>query len=68
MDLGWVDGNNIIINSGHPSYAKTCSDTRSRTLHNLFAIASAIQRFKGGESTLPDMMFIDRMMAAWGKK
>jgi hypothetical protein len=67
-DLAWVDGNNVVINSGHPSYVKVRSDPATRRLHSLFAIASAVQRFLGGQSDTPDQMFIDRMMAAWGKK
>jgi len=68
LDLAWVDGNNVVINSGHPSYVKVRSDTTARRLHSLFAIASAVQRFvvSGGDSE--DLMFADRMMAAWGKK
>ena len=68
LDLAWVEGNNIVINTGHPSYAKARSNALARRLHCLFAIASAIQRFVGSASEPPDLMFIDRMMAAWGKK
>lgn len=68
LDLAWVDGNNVAINSGHPAYTRARSNSVARTLHSLFAIASAVQRFLGSESEAPDLMFIDRMMAAWGKK
>jgi hypothetical protein len=68
MDLGWVEGNNVVINSGHPSYKKNRSNAKARRLHSLFAIASAIQKFLGSESAKPDLMFIDRMMSAWGQK
>lgn len=68
VDLAWVDGNNVVINTGHPSYVRARSNALSRRIHSLFAIASAIQRFLGGESETPDLMFIDRLMAAWGKK
>jgi len=68
LDLAWVEGNNVVVNTGHPSYAKARSNALARRLHCLFAIASAIQRFIGSESEPPDLMFIDRMMAAWGKK
>lgn len=67
-DLAWVDGNNVAINSGHPSYAKVRSDATARRLHNLFSIASAVQRFMAIESEVKELMFIDKMMAAWGKK
>ena len=68
MDMAWVDGNNVVINSGHPSYAKARSDTMARRLHCLFAIGSAIQRFLASGDDGTDLMFTDRMMAAWGKK
>ena len=68
MDLAWVDGNNVVINSGHPAYIKARSDATARRLHSLFAIASAVQRFLNSQSDTPDLMFTDRMMAAWGKK
>lgn len=67
-DLAWIEGNNVVINSGHPSHVKAQSNQRTRRLHNLFAVASAIQRFLGSESERPDLLFIDRMMAAWGRK
>lgn len=67
-DLAWVDGNNVVINNGHPSYVKVRSDATARRLHNLFAIASAVQRFMATESEIKELMFIDRMMAVWGKK
>ncbi len=67
-DLAWVDGNNVVINSGHPSYVKVRSDATARRLHNLFSIASAVQRFMATESEIKELMFIDKMMAAWGKK
>jgi len=68
IDLAWVDGNNVAINSGHPSYTKIQSDAMARRLHSLFAIAGAVQRFMAGEDRNRDLMFADRMMAAWGKK
>ena len=67
-DLAWVEGNNVAINSGHPSYSKVRSDAKARMLHNLFSIASAVQRFMATESEVKELMFIDKMMAAWGKK
>lgn len=68
LDLAWVDGNNVVINSGHPSYIKTCSNATARRLHNIFAIANAVQRFLASGGDFQDLMFIDRLMAAWGKK
>ena len=68
IDLAWVEGNNIVINSGHPSYVKARTSQKTRKLHDLFAIASAIQRFLVSEGEKQDLMFVDRMMAAWGRK
>jgi hypothetical protein len=67
-ELAWVEGNNVIVNSGHPSYFKIQSNAKAKRLHNLFAIASAIQRYLGAENEKPDFMFVDRLMATWGKK
>jgi hypothetical protein len=68
VDLAWVDGNSVVINSGHSSYAKARSDSTARRLHSLFAIGIAIQRFLAVGGDAQDLMFIDRMMAAWGKR
>jgi len=68
VDLAWVDGNNVVINSGHPSYVKVRSDSIARRLHSLFAIASAVQKFVASGEDTKDLMFADRMMAAWGKR
>jgi hypothetical protein len=68
VDLAWVDGNNIVINSGHPSYIKVRSNTTARRVHCLFAIAAAIQRFLSGADSKSELGFVDKMMAAWGKK
>ena len=67
-ELAWIEGNSIIINSGHPSYEKAKSNPTSRTLHNLFSIGSAIQKIiLSDENRKPDLMFVDKMMAAWGR-
>jgi hypothetical protein len=68
LDLAWVDGNNVIINTGHPAYGKIRSHSMARRLYSLFAIASAIQRFLFSEGNTQDLQFIDRLMAAWGNK
>jgi len=67
-DLAWVEGNNIAINSGHPSYTRIQYNATAKRIHNLFAIASAVQRFIAGEGNDEKYMFIDKMMAAWGGK
>lgn len=66
-DLAWVDGNAIIINSGHQSYDKIQSNYQGRRIHCLFAIWTAVQRFMAGSESQQDLMFIDRLMSAWGK-
>ena len=68
LELAWIDGNNIVINSGHSAYIKSNSNVASRKIHNLFAIANAIQKFINSHGEKSDQMFIDRMMSAWGKK
>jgi hypothetical protein len=68
MDLAWVEGSNVIINSGHPAYVKMRNNAKGRRLHSLFAIATAVQRFLSEQGEAPDPMFVDRMMQAWGRK
>ena len=68
MDLAWADGNMVIINTGHPAYRRVSSNKVATRQHCLFAIANAIQRFKAGDDVDIDIEFIDRMMAALGKK
>lgn len=66
-DLAWVNGNSIVINSGHPAYKKVETNSTAKRLHQLFSIAAAVQKFtSSGETT--EITFIDRMMAAWGRK
>lgn len=67
-DLAWVEGNKVVINSGHPSYVRARSDSNTRRLHCLFAIGSAIQRFLASGGGSQNLMFVDRMMAVWGRK
>ena len=67
-ELAWIEGNSIIINSGHPSYEKAKTNPTSRILHNLFSIGSAVQKLILSDGTKkPDLIFVDKMMAAWGK-
>jgi len=68
VDLAWVDGHNIVINTAHPCYTRASSSATLRRLHSLFSIATAIQRFLGTEEQSPDLGFVDRMMAAWGQR
>lgn len=69
-ELAWIEGNSIIINSGHSSYEKANANTNalSRTLHNLFSIGSAIQKhIQADENRDPDPLFLDKWMLAWGE-
>jgi hypothetical protein len=68
IDIAWMDGNHVIINSGHPSYNKVKSDNLARRTHCFFAIGTAIQRFLIEQEQADSMLFVDRLMAAWGKK
>jgi len=66
-ELSWVEGNNIAINCSHPSYTRIQYNSTAKRIHNLFAIASAVQRFIAGEGNDEKYMFIDKMMAAWAE-
>ncbi len=68
VELAWVDGNNIVINSGHVSYRKVRSNTAARRILSLFAIGNAVMRFLSQSDTPTDFLFVDRLMAAWGTK
>lgn len=66
-EMAWVEGNNVVINTGHPSYVKVAGNAQARTLHNLFAIGGAVQRYLSSNEA-PDLTFVDRMMRAWGSR
>jgi len=68
LDLAWVEGSTIVINSGHPSYLKSHSNITAGKIHSLFAVANAIQRFLASGADTADLMFTDRLMASWGRK
>ncbi len=67
-DLAWVDGSTVVINNGHPSYKKVGANATARRIHSIFAIACAVQRFVAGQDAPADLMFVDRMLSAWGGK
>lgn len=67
LELAWLDGNIIVINSGHPSYLKAKNNNYSRRLHNIFSIAVSLDREMKGQGILNrEESFIDKMMLAWG--
>lgn len=67
-ELAWVEGNSVMVNRGHPSAKKAHTNSLAQRLHDFFAVAGAIQRHLTSENGIKDLMFVDRMMAAWGKK
>lgn len=67
-DLAWVEGSNVVINTAHPCYVRVRGNGKARRLHSLFAIGGAVQRFLAEEGGIPDLMFVDRMMGAWGNR
>ena len=66
QELGWVEGNTVVINTGHPAYKRVEKNQAARLLHSLLAIGTAIQRHSSNQSTPPDLMFVDRLLASWG--
>jgi len=68
VDLAWVEGNTVVLNTGHPSYTRAHANAMARRLQNMLSIGSAIQRFLGTDGGTPDMMFVDRVLGAWGKR
>ena len=66
-EIGWVDGDIVYINSGHPSYKKTSLHKRSRLLFNLVAVATALQRYLGSGEDGIDINFVDKFLYSWGK-
>jgi hypothetical protein len=66
--LAWVDGNNVVINTGHPCYKRASADVLAKRLHCLFSIAGAVQRYIASDGGNADLLFVDKMMAAWGRK
>jgi len=69
-EMGWVDGDIVYINSGHPGYKKTSTNKRSRLIFNLVSVASALQRYLKPSEDQADNInyyFIDKFLYAWGK-
>ena len=66
-ELAWVEGNQILINEGHPCYVKTPANSRERRLVCLFAIGCAVQRFMIQPESEGELMLVDRLMKAWAE-
>jgi hypothetical protein len=67
IEISWVDGNNIVINSGHPAYKKVLSNPQAKRIHCIHSIANAIQKFLCS-GQMQDLTFSDRFISAWGMK
>lgn len=65
--LGWVDGNIVLINSGHPAYVRKARSATLKRAHNMFSVGTAIQKYLIENSEKPDPNFIDRLLSAWGQ-
>jgi len=67
VEIAWVDGNNIVINSGHPAYKKVLSNPQAKRIHCIHSIANAIQKFLYC-AEMQELTFSDRFISAWGNK
>jgi len=67
VDLAWVEGNTIVVNSGHPAYRRVKGDNMARRVLCLLAIGTAVWRFVGKEEGRREENLPDRIMASWGK-
>lgn len=67
-ELGWVDGNTILVNLGHPAYVRFATNNAARHLYHLAAISVALQRFflEQGRANCQD--YPDRMLGAWARE
>ena len=69
LELAWVEGNTISINTGHPVHKKMKGDYKEKRVLYLVAIGCAVQRFlTAQQNEQADLMFIDRLLTAWGNK
>ena len=67
-ELGWVEGNLIVINSGHPSYQKIHKNILARKLHNIFSIAVSLDKELKDQNIIElQDSYISKLMGVWGK-
>jgi hypothetical protein len=64
--LGWVDGNTVVINTGHPAFTKAEAE-RLKFYHNLLSIVYGLLDERQGDDELKPLEVVDRFFAAWGK-
>jgi len=67
VELAWVEGNLISINISHAVLKKIKGDYKEKRIFYLVAVGCAIQRFLVAQAEEPDLIFIDRILAAWGE-
>jgi len=65
-ELGFVDGDTVVINSGHQAYEKAQSAGFVR-YHQLMSVAWALTQEKGAESANEGLGLLANFLAAWGK-
>jgi len=68
IELAWVEGNTVYINTGHKIMSKVSGDYKDKRIIYLVSIGCAIQRFLTTEESPTDLLLIDRIFDAWGKK
>ncbi|MFA5628786.1 MAG: ATP-binding protein [Dehalococcoidales bacterium] len=66
-ELSWVDGYNIVINSGNPAYKRASTNSQVKRTHCMYAIANAMQKFLFVGDT-NDLSFVDKLISVWGRK
>ncbi len=65
-ELGFVDGDTVVINSGHHAYEKAQSAGFVR-YHQLMSVAWALTQEKGAESANEGLVLLAHFLAAWGE-
>ncbi|PJB30489.1 hypothetical protein CO110_00270 [Candidatus Desantisbacteria bacterium CG_4_9_14_3_um_filter_40_11] len=68
LEMAWVEGNTISINNGHPVLNKIKGGYKEKRVFYFVAIGCAVQRFLATQDEKADLMFIDRLLTAWGSK
>lgn len=65
-ELGFVDGDTVVLNSGHPAYEK--AQRRGAVwYHHLMSVAWALTQEKGAESSNEGLALLGKFFTAWGK-
>lgn len=72
LELSWIEGNYIYINTGQPSFIKNKNIKTAKMLHYMLSIACAVMRYRLDDDGLnmdeSPRFIIDRIMNVWGKK